>query len=372
MSSSSQDHHDDQSQGAVAITPITKPCQLPSHPIVNAFRTNLLHDLSSQPTSSSSKTTKNQRRPIDEKNIHDDNDGATHFKKVSQALGWRNQYSQSTYYPITISVPSRQIENYKYGNTTTSENTTPNHSTYTFQVQQVQRGEVENSYGTGATVWPASLVLMKYLEHSSLNGKIKTTNEDIVVADLGAGTGATSIVAALVLNASMVVCTDGSELVVDLARDNIQQVVSEFRQEYEEGCNDDGDTVSIRTFTQNGIDMSSFMLGGCDIQVRKYLWGDGTMNTSDIQYNFIVASDCILPKLYPIAPFVDALDELSSQHTVTYIAYEHRFYPEYDPKERFISLANQKGFTVRVVPLEEQHPIYSVEDIEVWEICRER
>ena len=213
---------------------------------------------------------------------------------------------------------------------------------------------------------------MKYLEHSSLNGTFKTRNEDIIVADLGAGTGATSIVAALVLNASMVVCTDGSELVVDLARDNIQQVVSEFKQKYEGGSNDNGNTVSSRVSIQNGISVTSFMLGGCNIQVRKYLWGDGTMNTSDIQYDFIVASDCILPKLYPIAPFVDALDELSSQHIVTYIAYEHRFYPEYDPKERFISLANQKGFTVRVVPFEEQHPIYSVEDIEVWEIRRER
>ena len=163
----------------------------------------------------------------------------------------------------------------------------------------------------------------------------------------------------------MVVCTDGSKLVVDLARDNIQQVVSEFRQEYEEGGNDNGDTVSIRKFDTKGIDLNSFMLGGCDIQVRKYLWGDGTMNTSDVQYDFIVASDCILPKLYPVAPFVDALSELSSRHTFTYIAYEHRFYPEYDPKEHHVSLANEKGFTVRVVLLEEQHPIYSVEDIEV-------
>ena len=31
-------------------------------------------------------------------------------------------------------------------------------------VQKVQGGETTGTYGTGATVWPASMVLLKYME----------------------------------------------------------------------------------------------------------------------------------------------------------------------------------------------------------------
>lgn len=340
------------------ITSITKPSQLPSHPVVNAFRTNLLHDISTQRHRSTSL--------IDCKDVDypDDSNGegdasSARMKKVYQALGWRNQYSQSPYYSITIEIPN---EKRKYGHSDVIDGH-PSTSPYTFQVRQVQRGEVENTYGTGATVWPASLVLMKYLENLSLAGSFDDTKK-MTVADLGAGTGATSIVAALMCNASRVVCTDGSELVVKLAKDNIRQVVTDFHQNHEPH-NIEQTMLDARDSGNN------FMIRDCQLLVRQYMWGDGTMTKSGYEYDLIIASDCILPKLYPIAPFVDALDELSTQKTVTYITYEHRFYPEYDPKERFMTLATQKGFTVRVVPLSEQHPIYSVEDIEVWEVRRQ-
>ena len=47
-----------------------------------------------------------------------------------------------------------------------------------------------------------------------------------------------------------------------------------------------------------------------------------------------------------------------------------RYFPEFDPKDYFINQAESKNLTVKVIPLEKQHPVYSVEDIEVWEIRR--
>jgi hypothetical protein len=87
----------------------------------------------------------------------------------------------------------------------------------------------------------------------------------------------------------------------------------------------------------------------------------------------VLVSDCVLPKLYPIAPLVDALDQLllHPQRDVAYISYEHRYYPEYDPRDKFRELCHIKGLQVTVVPIEEQHPIYSVEeDIELWKVRR--
>jgi len=84
----------------------------------------------------------------------------------------------------------------------------------------------------------------------------------------------------------------------------------------------------------------------------------------------LLHADCVLPKLYPIAPLIDALDECMSASTIAYLTYEHRYYPEYDPKDHFIHLATQKGLQVRQVPTDEQHSVYSVDDIELWEVTR--
>ena len=44
------------------------------------------------------------------------------------------------------------------------------------------------------------------------------------------------------------------------------------------------------------------------IQVRKYWWGDGSFDKTT--FHVVLVSDCVLPKLYPIAPLVEALDDL--------------------------------------------------------------
>lgn len=83
-----------------------------AHPVVTAF-TDLLKNGGEKASSLS------KRSP----NLH----------KVSQVLGWRNRFSQSEYYPIELSLTNA------YNGT----------SSIKFKVKQVQRGEVENTYGTG-------------------------------------------------------------------------------------------------------------------------------------------------------------------------------------------------------------------------------
>jgi len=225
------------------------------------------------------------------------------IRKQSQTLGWRLRHSQAEWYPFVIGAHS-------------------------LQVRQVQRGEVEGTYGTGATVWAASMVLLKYIEKNPLLVREKS------VVDLGAGTGITSIAAA-VLGAKRVVCTDGTASVVRLAQDNVKQVPA---------------------------DISDV------IHVREYWWGDGSFHNE--KFNVVLVSDCVLPKLYPIAPLVAGIDELLGSDSFAIISYEHRYFPEYDPRDKFRELAEERGLEVRVVPLSEQDPVYSVDDIEIWQVRR--
>jgi SAM-dependent methyltransferase len=235
------------------------------------------------------------------------------LQKAAQSLGWRNRYSQNDQYPISMQTDHRRVE---------------------FSVQQIQRGEVEGTYGTGATVWPAAMVLLKYLER----------NPQLVfrkrVVDLGSGTGVTSLAAAI-LGAAHVVCTDGEDSVVNLASENCRVVP----------------------------------VGECPIKVQKYWWG--TQPLPDDQCEVVLVADCVLPKLYPIAPLVQAIDELLSidpdknkNDAVAILSYEHRYYPDYDPRTRFRELAKERGLAVETIPLEHLDSVYSVDDIEIWHVTR--
>lgn len=126
----------------------------------------------------------------------------------------------------------------------------------------MQRGEVEGTYGTGATVWPAAIVLMKYLEKNP--ELIKNKN----IVDLGAGTGVTSVASAI-LGAKTVICTDGEENVVELARENINHASDEIA------------SLSSPLSTK--------------IRVKKYWWGDGSMKDDDC--DVVLVADCVLRKL---------------------------------------------------------------------------
>lgn len=400
--------------------------------------------------------------------------------KLTQTLGWRSRYSQSDFYPITMmTVASRLANNCggsKDGRELKGKNyfgfendkkeggggDKDNKSMVTFYVKQVQRGEIDDTYGTGATVWPASVILLRYLEQLSAPDDIETdgTNhgptmflQNKTVVDLGAGTGILSIGSAL-LGASSVICTDGREEVVNLARENIWCASRDFwvgnttpkdedgrnnidtksrgnqddvEKEEEQKIAQSRNATEVANHVDDGLsneqDSKSwpFFINGCEVHVRKYMWGDGTMgkdidewkrrqltpqqserqrknavasvdskedvdkdnnddNTKEKEegekqnffYDVILVSDCVLPKLYPIEPLVDAINELSGPHTTAYVSYEHRYYPRLNPKNEFCRLANEKGLDVHVVPVEELDPIYSVDDVEIWKVTRRR
>mmetsp|Transcript_22041 Transcript_22041/g.32564 ORF Transcript_22041/g.32564 Transcript_22041/m.32564 type:complete len:271 (+) Transcript_22041:364-1176(+) len=225
-----------------------------------------------------------------------------------QSLGWRSRYSQAQEYPVSVRNNS-------------------------FTVQQIQRGEIEGTYGTGATVWPASIVLVKYLElHPE---KL----QDRTVIDLGAGTGVTSLAAAI-LGAKRVVCTDGVDTVVKLARSNVSKACIQLE---ENDCKGKFDS----------------------IEVQEYFWGSGCIPD---KFDTILVADCVLPKLYPIAPLVDALDELMKPDAIAILSYEHRHFPDYHPGQKFKELAQSKGMILKKITAADQDPVYSVEDIEIWEV----
>ncbi|CAJ1936957.1 unnamed protein product [Cylindrotheca closterium] len=236
------------------------------------------------------------------------------LRRRVQSLGWRNRHSQAKYYPCTVNGIG-------------------------FSVKQVQRGEVDGTYGTGATVWPAALVLIKYLERnpSLLQGK--------KVADLGSGTGITSVASAL-LGASIVICTDGEDSVVQLAESNLQHVKQELT----------GDV--LQSFSSEKF------------SVQRYWWGDDSMMGHQ-DCEVIIVADCVLPKLYPIAPLVQAIDELLvSPTSVAILSYEHRYYPDYHPRSKFEELATQRGLLVEQISGTKLDPVYSVDDIEIWHVTR--
>jgi len=391
------------------------------HPIALALFTSLERDLAD-------KRKREKNGKVKSEDALDCNDaqrsGREFLRRRCQTAGWRNRHSQSELYPVCITTSfandvfrSKSImEGDSLPKCSIEHEMEDGEIDITFHVRQVQCGELEETYGTGATVWPASMVLLKYMENIATNrqlnncGDCKGFFEGKTVADLGSGTGLTSVAAAL-FGASLIICSDGCELVVDLARDNLNYACKGLKQivqgQRREGFGqDDGEQHEFDQ--QSSLEAANFWIGKSEIRARKYLWGDGSiiseldnfgdkdkqyslskgnilessskttksgeelkaMSLSQHHFDIILVSDCVLPKLYPIGPLVDAIDELSGPNTLSLLSYEQRYYPEFDPKEEFCRLATLRNLVVRTVPQEELDPIYSAEDIEIWEVRR--
>jgi len=167
---------------------------------------------------------------------------------------------------------------------------------------------------------------------------------------------------------------------VRLARDNVQEAAAELAATASE---------TARAATAAG---STVRIGECLVTVQEYWWG-GTESTIHFQQeedascssaaapDVILVSDCVLPKLYPIAPLVEALDQLlpldnddenNNAPPVAILSYEHRHYPDYHPKQKFVELCNARNLEVETIPTEQQDPVYSVDDIEIWHVRRRR
>lgn len=176
----------------------------------------------------------------------------------------------------------------------------------------------------------------------------------------------TSIAAAL-LGAKHVICTDGCSKVVQLARDNIARAAKELEQP------SPTETASKDDNNSHVESSSSSWIHGCRLDVQELWWGRDVVQfaTDQTTADLVLVADCVLPKLYPIAPLVQAIDELLVQPcAMALLSYEHRYYPEYDPRDKFRELAEERGLDVEVVPMEQQHPVYSVDDIEIWRVTR--
>jgi predicted nicotinamide N-methyase len=232
--------------------------------------------------------------------------------KAWQTLSWRDVFSTRPFFEETICGQPLKI-------------------------RQILQGELKG-FGTGLTVWPAACLLLKYLEYR-FQGANKLNDQYII--ELGSGTGAVGIAAAM-LGASRVVVTDMKKLLF-LMQENVDLYIN-----------------TIGTPTQ--------------VEVIEYEWGE--TSTYRLLENkrypeWILVSDCILPKLYQMEPLVEALDKLSQRNrTRILISYEHRYYPHFDPKQKFWKLMHARGFELRQIQQEEYHPDYQAQDIEVWEIFK--
>lgn len=243
---------------------------------------------------------------------------ATNIQRMINSLQWRQAHSKDEFYPLELE------------------------SGTVIHLQQLQAGEV-TGLGTGATVWPAAHVLAKYLERKYGEGGMKGSR----VVDLGSGTGVAGIVAAAL--GAEAFLTDQEQLLF-LMRENAER----FTREVEDVVETTG---------------TSVMPAGDAMRVLTYDWG---MDDDDLSppVDVVLVSDCVLPKLYPIEPLVAAIDRLSGPDTVTIMSYEHRHYQAFDPRRKFEELAAARGLVKTDIPQSQQHPIFSADDIEIWEVRR--
>lgn len=187
----------------------------------------------------------------------------------------------------------------------------------------------DTGLGTGTFVWPAAHVLAKFIEKHSSALKVPSRR----ICELGSGTGLVGLVATKL--GAAVTMTD-QEQVMELLRRNIARM------------------------TPNTLSR---------VVACTYDWGKSVESLSP-PFDVIIVSDCILPKLYPMEPLVKALDVLISAESIALISYEHRTYPDFDPRYEFYRLAALCGLNVHVIPLEMHDSIYNAEDIEIWAVYR--
>ncbi|KAG7392685.1 hypothetical protein PHYPSEUDO_015074 [Phytophthora pseudosyringae] len=235
-----------------------------------------------------------------------------------QTLAWRDACSMAPYFQETVG--GRPL-----------------------RVKQVLQGELKG-FGTGLTVWPAACVLLKHLEHrAASNPRALADSDNPFVLELGSGTGAVGIAASMLLRAGRVVLTD---------MDNVRFIMQK----------------NADLAQQNRVVGDHVV-----VEVEGYEWGrppsKNLIPSPENSYpDLILVSDCILPRLYPIEPLVEALALLSGPQTRILISYEHRHYQHFQPKHRFWELMETKKFALRVIDTDEYHPHYIAADIEVWEI----
>jgi predicted nicotinamide N-methyase len=223
------------------------------------------------------------------------------------ALRWRQRYDLAAAYPLQLS------------------------SGKLLSIQQITGAAHE--LGTGAAVWPCAVVLSKYLEKKYAG---ESQMKDINVIELGSGTGCVGLVAASL--GARVVITDQSQL-LPLMQRNVD-------------CNNLQQQCSVREFDWDNP---------AAFDATQHI-GTGPC--------LIIASDCVVPQLYPLEPLVAALAALCSANTATvaFLSYEHRHHEHFHPRSQLTSLLQQSGLSLTVVPQQQHDAMYTCDDIEIWEV----
>lgn len=350
---------------------------------------------------------------------HDDElEGSTSGKcgksvaEIRNSVGWRTRYASSELYPLSI-LPvlgrrkfDRDDENEsesfhvrqvfpRQSNDISTRDAWKDDDCAASNVTNKSPDEDDCEFGTGATVWPGSIVLLKYLEKLAHDPRVENTLKDKTVADLGSGTGITTVASAL-LGAKLVVCTDGCDPVVDLARQNIHDAITML------GPCSGGIDSTLPCAKPTLDDGGHCVLRGCKMIAQKYRWGEGmqlegaphhmgncdntmcnnkgnhheskvedTQRNDSQHFDIILGADCIVPKLYPLEPLVDAIDELSGNETITFLSYEQRHYQQFDPAKEFRRLATMRNLHVEVIRNHDLHPMYPANDIQIWKVTRD-
>lgn len=174
-------------------------------------------------------------------------------------------------------------------------------------------------------------MLIKYFEHRVARGDSFLKGKHLI--ELGCGTGAVGIAAAML--GANVLLTDQAQL---------QDLIDQNRQ----FCLQKNPSVLSRA-----------------LQSRELDWGKHQVSE---EFDFVVVSDCVLPKLYPIEPLVQSIDTFCTNNTRVYMSYEYRYHEPYNALEKCIDLLSKCGFEYRIV--DELHPDYTVEDIQVYELWK--
>lgn len=252
------------------------------------------------------------------------------LNRIANSFAWRQKYENKVEYLLPISIHSNSIST---GDDVIDE--------IRMCIRQIPNGEIKD-IGTGSNVWPAAVVLIKYLESLQAEGYFVGKS----VIDIGAGTGIVGLACA---------CYGASEVVLtDL--DVLRPLMEENKQ-----------------LLHTAVSCSSCDRGAISdkVCIERYEWGNAVANQNIASsYGIVLISDCILPKLYPIEPLVQAVDRVMDVDSVAYFSYEHRPYHLFDPRQEFRCIAAKYGLEVKAIPIQKHHKTYSSEEIELWEVRR--
>lgn len=194
------------------------------------------------------------------------------------------------------------------------------------RVDQQETGDV------GCVVWDAALVLVKYLDRRNQLEPDFLRNQPVL--ELGAGTGALGITAAL-LGANSVL-TDLSNF-IPLIDHNI-----ELNKEF---C-----ISTVATSLHWGVktEISSVKKSG--------------------PFSYILVADCVYYE-ESVAALVSTLEQLTSPSTTVLLSYEDRDSPaKIKIKNDFFQLMSKK-FCYSEIPLSEHHPDFASPDIHIVSLC---